>query len=134
MYRGAWPNWEFAHPFPESYFGKYIFADYAIRNLYAVPLPVTGTNTDVPTFPIDNPEVLLLAQRAPVALCDGPDGSVWYANQVGEIRRIMYVSGNRPPTIVGVAIEASSGSPPVSADVAADSVSGPPPLTMTLVR
>jgi hypothetical protein len=114
VFRGGWPGFAKEHPLPNSYLGKYLFSDYALRTAFAVNLAQDGVNMDYPTFPVAVPAVLPTAQdSSPAAITEGPDGSFWYSNSWGQIRRVQFISGNIPPVIDTIGASTLTGRPPL---------------------
>jgi glucose/arabinose dehydrogenase len=89
--------------FPLEYHGAFFFADY-VQNWIAYLQ--TGADESL----ISGPTTFATGTETPVDLENGPDGSLYYVTinpdisgnvvGTGEIRRIRYTLGNRPPVVV----------------------------------
>jgi glucose/arabinose dehydrogenase/PKD repeat protein len=94
--------------FPSSYNGALFFADYSRNCIWVMFAGANGVPNPATTTPFDTPAA------GPVHLEVGPGGDLFYADLTGgTIRRIHYISANRPPTAVATA-DVTSGSPPLT--------------------
>jgi glucose/arabinose dehydrogenase len=84
--------------FPQSYAGALFFTDYARPCIWVIK-PGTDGKPDPATIQAFDLDVV-----SPVDLEVGPDGALYYVDVgLGEIRRIQYSAGNRPPTAAATA-------------------------------
>jgi glucose/arabinose dehydrogenase len=113
VYRGS--------QFPSEYQGEYFFGDYVLNWIKRLSLDAAGNVTAVRNFEppdgrTDGP------YGEPVALAEGPDGSLWYIDagafelgNAGSVRRIRNLNANQAP----------------SARAAGSPAGGPAPLTVS---
>jgi PKD repeat protein len=116
-----------AHLFPGAFEGLYFYADYATWTIYVQDLGESAdrhSRFELPVpekvaFPFELPRA-----GGPIALTQGPDGSVWYSTQYGKIRRIMHAGdSNMPPVISAATASTTTGPAPLTVEftgVAAD--------------
>lgn len=82
--------------YPEDYAGALFFGDFMQQTIEALQFDSDGSVLG------DGPEAILTNAGNPVAMQMGPDGNVYYLTHGtslsnGDIRRIRYEPGNRPP-------------------------------------
>jgi glucose/arabinose dehydrogenase len=105
--------------FPNSYYGSYLFADYAQHWIRRLTFDANGNVNGVFDFePADG--VLDPSYGDPTCLKEGPDGALYYAdfshdpdNFWAMIRRIRYVGTNDPPSAIASAFP-TAGLPPLT--------------------
>lgn len=90
--------------FPAQYQGSLFFADYAADFIRRATFDGAGDFTGIVDFATNAGNTVHLEL--------GPDGSLYYiAYPAGEIRRIRFATGNRPPIAVATATPSSGYSP-----------------------
>jgi glucose/arabinose dehydrogenase len=92
--------------YPGAYHGALFFADYSRNCIWAMRAGANGQ-------PAPNQLVPFVTGAAgPVQVVTGPGGDVFYvAMNSGEVHRVSYPTGNRPPTAVATATPSSGTAP-----------------------
>ncbi|HYD46841.1 MAG TPA: PQQ-dependent sugar dehydrogenase [Terriglobales bacterium] len=96
--------------FPEEYAGALFFADYGRGCIWVMPADGSGApdRGGLANFASEVP--------SPIDIQAGPDGALYYLDIYGgELRRISYLAGNRPPTAV-IEVSRRSGPLPLRVD------------------
>jgi glucose/arabinose dehydrogenase len=94
--------------YPGDYRGALFFADYTRNCIWAMRAGASGQPDPGQLVPF------VTGAAGPVQVVTGPGGDVFYvAMNSGELHRVSYPVGNRPPTAVATA-EPSSGSAPLT--------------------
>jgi glucose/arabinose dehydrogenase len=109
---GAFPS-----AYPAAYAGNYFFGDYSndlIKRMTLNPDDTTNTVTD-----------FITNAGGPTDIQVGPDGNLWYtAINVGELRKLIYSTGNQPP-VAQVSAAPTQGSAPLTVNFSGANSSDP---------
>jgi len=94
--------------FPSEYSGAFFLADYVLGWIRYLKFDVSGQVISATDFSTTVNNV--------VALVQGPEDALYYADVYGEVRRIIYIPANQPPVISSVTATPVSGLAPLSVD------------------
>ncbi|VAW54794.1 hypothetical protein MNBD_GAMMA06-614 [hydrothermal vent metagenome] len=106
--------------FPSAYYGKLFLADYVQGWIRYLEFDASGA--------VISATELSDAVNNVVSMVEGPEGALYYTDIFGQVRRIVYSSGNQPPTITSASATPSAGSAPlnVTLSVVATDLEGDP--------
>ncbi len=92
--------------FPSEYYGTFFLADYVLGWMRNLKFDGSGQVISATEFSNTVNNV--------VSLVEGPEGALYYTDIYGQVRRIVYTSGNQPPTITSAITVPASGSAPLN--------------------
>ncbi|HEY3258941.1 MAG TPA: PQQ-dependent sugar dehydrogenase [Pseudonocardiaceae bacterium] len=94
--------------YPAEYRSALFFSDYSRRCIWAMKAGADGLPDPGQIVPF----VVGGMNEGPVQVVSGPGGDIFYvAMNTGELRRVSYPTGNRPPTAVASATPSSGNAP-----------------------
>jgi hypothetical protein len=93
-------TWYSGTSYPAKYQGAYFFADYSQKKIWSMQIDAQGKVTRLPeSGGKANGPGFAIEAGGPVAMKSGPNGDLVFADIIsGNLTRITYAAGNRPPT------------------------------------